>query len=109
MEAGALRHRVRIQYKVVVRDAYGGETITWTDADTVYAEVLPGSGGEGIDGKAVEATLLTRVRMRYRDDITIQPERRLVWGSHTYDIRAVQDVDGRQRELVLTCEEVVGR
>ena len=107
MRAGRLRHRVTLQRKVVTRDAYGGEVITWTDVATVWAAVEPLRGRELEAAAQAGAELSARIVMRYRSDVV--PEWRVAWDGHVYDIEAVVDVDGRHRTLELRCREVLGR
>lgn len=105
MRAGRLRHRVTIQEKSVTRDDYGAETITWTDVATVWASVEPLRGDEFLAMDRRGADVTTRIVMRYYDGVA--PEMRVSWGSHTYDVRSVIDVEERHRELQLMCREVL--
>ena len=105
MRAGELRHRVTIQQKIVTRDTFGGEVVTWADVATVWAAVEPLRGREFLDAKQIQAETAYRVRMRYRSDV--DTDMRIVWDSRTLEITAVLDVDGRGRELELMCREVV--
>jgi head-tail adaptor len=41
MQAGKLREYVTLQEKSVTRDAFGGEVVTWTTVESVYAELDP--------------------------------------------------------------------
>lgn len=107
MEAGRLRQRVTIQEKSVVRDTYGGETITWTEVDTVWAEVTPLVGREYLEARQEGAEINTKIRIRYLAGV--KPEMRATFtdddGAHIYDIQSVQHVETRQREIVLYCRE----
>jgi len=105
MEAGKLRHRVTIQSKTVVQDAYGEETITWGTFATVWANVEPLRGREFLEGRQVMAEVSTRITMRYYAGV--KPEMRAVYGSITYDILAVIHVESREREMQLMCQEIV--
>lgn len=105
MRIGRLRHRVTLQYKVVVADSYGAETITWTDLVTVWGAVEPVRGEEFIELARAGAEISTRIVIRYRGSIV--PEMRVVFGSHTYDVRSVIHVDERERELQLMCRELI--
>lgn len=105
MEAGKLRHRVEIQYKVVTQNSYGEEEITWTELATVWAAVEPLSGREFLEGRQVSAEVNTRIRIRRRGDVT--PEMRVVYGSINYDILAVIELEERRREEHLMCQEIV--
>lgn len=104
MEAGRLRQRVTIQYKVVVQDSFGQEGITWTDLATVWASVEPLTGREYIEGRQEAAEVSTRIRIRYRSGV--EPEMRAVHGSTVYNILSVLHIEQGQREIVLMCREI---
>ena len=73
MNIGALDRRVTIEYPVAGQDAeFGTPTITWTLLATVWAEVqdvMP-SRSEAVKQGLVTARNQTRVRFRYRSDVT---------------------------------------
>lgn len=108
MRAGALRHRVSIQTPNEIQDSTGALVTTWTELIETWAEVLPATGSErwiqNMDQRVAERS--AQVRLRYRDDVTITEQCRIVWGAHTYNIRSIGNRLGRNRELVLLCEEV---
>lgn len=105
MEAGKLRHRVTIQSKSATQNSYGEEVITWSTLATVWAAVEPLSGREWLEGRQVTAEVTTRIRIRRRGDVT--PEMRVVYGSKTYDIMAVIEIEEQRREEHLMCQEIV--
>lgn len=104
MRAGRLRHRVKVQQKVVTRDAYGQEVITWQTHREVMAGIEPQTGREfyEADGQQREAT--TRVAMRYVPGVTTAM--RLLHDTTVYDVLAIINPDMRNRELILMCEAV---
>lgn len=108
MRVGLLRHRISIQEPQETRDGTGAIVTTWSELVQTWAEVSPATGSErwlqNMDQRIAERT--ARVRLRYRDDVTITERCRVVWGQHTYDVRSVADLAGRRRELALVCEEV---
>jgi SPP1 family predicted phage head-tail adaptor len=73
MNIGSLRHRALIQYPATTQDAtYGTPVVTWTTLATVWCSVedlLPNKS-ESINQGLVVATGRTRIRMRYRSDLT---------------------------------------
>lgn len=105
MRAGELRHRITIQQKTVVRDTYGGETVTWTNTATVWAAVEPLSGREYFSAQQVQAEVNHRIRIRYRAGITTTM--RVLWGTRVFDILAIINLQERGREIHLMCKEVV--
>lgn len=103
MEAGRLRHRVKLQRYDRVSDGMGGYEEQWVDVATVWASVEPLQGRERFEAQQVQATTSHRVRMRYRSDV--KPEMRVLFGSRILHIQAVVDPQERHRELQLLCEE----
>jgi SPP1 family predicted phage head-tail adaptor len=73
-EAGTLNRRILIERPVRVSDEYGSGTVTtWQTVATVWASVqdqLLFNSGEGVAGELRQRVLPTRVRIRYRNDIT---------------------------------------
>lgn len=105
MRIGELRHRITIQYKVTVIDAYGGETITWTDYLTCWGAVEPLSGREFLEGRRLENEIGHRIRIRYRAGLT--PSMRVSWDDRIFDIESVLERSSGRRELWLMCRELV--
>jgi len=105
MRAGRLRQRVTIQEKVVTRNAYGEEVITWADVATVWGSVEPLRGDEFLEFARAGAEVSTRIVLRYRSGIV--PEMRVSYDGHTYDVLSVINVEERDKELQLMCRELV--
>lgn len=104
MRAGKLDQRVTIQSATIARDSYGNEVRTWSTLATVWAEVEPLVGREFMEGRQVESEVTTRIRIRYRTDLTTAM--RAVHGSVTYDIVSVLNPDSDRRETQLMCREI---
>lgn len=107
VDAGKLRTRVEIQNRTTARDGYGDALETWGTAATVWAEVVPLSGRELWAAQQAQADVTTRVRIRYRSDVTVTPRTRLRIGTRILNVQAAVDVDGRNRLLELLCVEEV--
>lgn len=108
MRAGKLRSRVTIQSPGQGVDDFGMPTQeTWTDVITLSAEVKPITGRErwASDWTANIATVA--VSIRYPKNVTIKPNYRVLFEDRILRIDGPPiNVDQRNRELVLTCEEV---
>lgn len=101
MEAGRLREEIVIQEKSVVRDAFGGETVSWVTFASVRAEVQPIAGREYVAMRQAQAEISIRFRLRYVAGVT--PAMRVSWNGGTYDIVEAINVNARNRELELLC------
>lgn len=78
IEAGELRHRVRIERYDYVRDGNGdviqdprtGETQQqWLEVATVWAAIKPLSAREFIQSAATQSQITARIVIRHRDDV----------------------------------------
>ena len=110
MRAGKLRHRVVIQEKVVARDGYGEEDVTWSEVDTVWGSVEPLRGREYLEGRQEQADVSHRIRMRYQGSIT--PTMRVLYpqkgvGSRVFEVLSVLNPVERDISLELMCREAV--
>lgn len=108
MRAGSLRHKVRIQLPVTAKDRFGATTTTWTDYRTnVMASI---EQMKAYDKAAVAATWPgadVTITLRYIAGLVANM--RVVGPDGTiYSILgAPNDVDGRHREMILTCQSGV--
>lgn len=105
IESGKLRHRITIQQRSTTQDVYGEPTDTWTTFATVWASVEPIIGREFFASEQVQAEVTTKIRIRNLDGIL--PKMRVSFGSKIYDIKAIMNIEERNREILLMCEEVI--
>lgn len=105
VRAGVLRHRVTIQTPETGQDDWGQPVEGWTDVLTdLPAEVRDIRGREfWQQQQAPGGDVNTRVRIRYRDDLTRQM--RVLHLGRVLAIEAIIDPDGRMAELHLMCRE----
>lgn len=105
MRAGPLRERVTIQSKIVARDSFNAEVITWVEVATVWMAVEPLSGREYIAARQAQSEVTTRFRCRYRADVT--SAMRLVWRTVPYSIiEVIPDVQRSALEILAYAEAV---
>lgn len=106
MQAGWLRHRIKIQKLTETRSASGQVNRDWEDYLSAWASIEPLRGREYLQGKQADASVDHRIRMRYRSGIT--PDMQVVFGSRKFEIVSVINVIEGNRELNLMCREMVG-
>lgn len=99
--ASRLNRRVVLQFPARIANGKGGFTKSWTSTPA-FAEMLPLRGGEAVEHNLLNAKQLWRVTIRYRPDVTT--ECRIIHDGRELNIRTSEDIDGRRRELVMTCE-----
>jgi SPP1 family predicted phage head-tail adaptor len=103
--AGSLREPLQIQRKATVSDGMGGQAIQWVTMATVRGDVRPLSGREAVQAMQLQASLTHRIYIRYRADLT--PADRLVMRGQPLQIRAIVNVEMRNRWLELACDSGV--
>lgn len=99
--SGNLDQRVIIQNASVNNDA-GAIDNTYVDLETVWAEVISQRGSEAFKAARAQAKELIRVRIRYRDDITVK--QRAIWMGQNYNILHVDRSQRRDGYLWFTAE-----
>lgn len=105
--AGALRHRLTIQAENPTADGGGGQGADpWADpvtVATVWGRVEPLKGRERMQAMQLRGQVSHRVTIRHRPGITAQM--RVLFDGRAFNIRAVVNVEERNRILELLCEE----
>ena len=109
MRAGKLRHRVTIQKNTPSQNDLGEAIASWSTVATVWAAVEPLQGREFFEARQEQADVTTRIRIRWRDDVSV--ENRVTWTdpantAHVYDITAVLADPTHLWQLVLMCKSV---
>lgn len=92
MRAGALRHRVEFQTTTTVQDASGGFPESWSEFDTVWAEILPVRASEHREGEQTEGNITHKIKIRGR--LSITTKMRAVFESRVFHIVGVRDFRG---------------
>lgn len=105
MRPGKLRHRVSIQRPPNTRDLQGGQAGSWVEIENgcVWASITPLSGSRRYEAAQVVQGVSHDITTRYLSGVT--SEMKVVYGTRTFWIRSIVDVDERNRELRLMCEE----
>ena len=107
MQAGQMRNRITIQSRSTTRDSHGGQSETWTDVATVWANIRPLSSRELIAAQAVQAATSHMITIRYRPGIVAAM--RAVYNSRIFNLSAPMNTDERNIELVIPAVEGLNR
>lgn len=89
--AGLLGHRVTIQEKVITRDSYGAEIVTWSNVATLWMQVEPVGSREMVVMRDAMSEATTAFRCRYIKGITTG--HRLVWNGQNWNISRLIDME----------------
>lgn len=110
MRAGLIRRRVTVQRYTATQNSLGEEVEIWSNLFSAWAAVAAVTASERFaSGSQQElATVTHRVTMRWRDDYTAGPKDRVAYDGKYFDIESAVDPDGRRRETVMLCRELVG-
>lgn len=104
MRAGRLRTKISFYALTSTRDEYSGFTdaFTW-DFDT-WAQVIYISGHEGIVNEQVFAGKSLTFEIRYRTGVV--ETSRVKFNDVFYNIQSIENVDARNRTLMINTEKV---
>lgn len=95
--AGMLRHSIEWQQRTSTSDGMGGSVDGWTTVTTVRAFVKPKTGGERWQSMRTEANITHRIFMRYNASVT--PAMRIVFNGRPFQVKAVLNVEERNKWL----------
>lgn len=104
MNAGALRHVIKIEERTITQGDYGEPIKNWQEFATVRADIQTLRGKEFLEGIAAQAEVTHKIRVRY---ITgIKPNMRIKHCGRTFTLLYQINVNERNREVHLYCKEV---
>lgn len=90
MQAGKLDRRIVIERFTATTDPFGGEVQTWAPLATVWAQYLPGPGGERWRSSEVAAVTECRFIIRNWPAVTVKD--RVIYKGRAYDIVDVAEI-----------------
>jgi len=105
MKIGRLRNYVKLQTLTEGRDADGGYTRTWGDTAQIWASIKHRKGVEIERQNSMMATATHLITIHYRSGVTTS--NRLTYGSRTFGILDVNNVEERNKWMELECIEEV--
>lgn len=104
LQAGQLRHLVTIQTPPTSAGTRGQSSGSWSTVEAnVPAKIENLTGREAERARQIAPTATHQVTLRYRSGVTTQ--QRLLFGSRELNIEHVNNLDERNRVLVLLCKE----
>ena len=105
--AGKLIHKITIERETAVPDGYGGSTDTWSTHKSLKAFIKPISGRERLHSQRLEASMSHKVFIRFSGDIIASD--RVNYNGRFFQIRAIVNIEERNKWIELTCEEGVAQ
>lgn len=103
-----MRHYVCVRIPSVADDGEGGQTVSWADGPSLWADIRPVSAREQAIAGAVQSIASHRLFMHYDTRVTVDRRIARVSPAGTeLQILGIRDPDGRQRSIEVDCVEVV--
>ena len=103
IKLGDLRHKIAIERETKTSDGMGGETVTWSAVFNPKVKIKPMRGNERLQAMRLEATVSHVITMRYVSGVL--PSDRVNYNGRLMQIRAVINVNERNKWLELYCDE----
>lgn len=103
MKIGDLRQRITLQKSVKTADGHKGSTEQWQDLASMWASVVPLSGREYFSAHQIKAEVTHRVKVRYREDVTVQM--RFKHRDRNLYIESIIDIKEEREMLEILCKE----
>lgn len=105
LNAGQMRHQVRLEQRVSTQDTAGEPTLSWALFAERRASIERMAGRELWGAEQRLGRVPTIFRLRWFDGVS--PAMRLLWNGNVFDILSAIDPDGMSVELEVTALEHV--
>lgn len=103
MKIGEMRQRITFQQPVKTPDGHKGHTVGWQDMVTCWASVDPLSGREYFYSHQIKAEITHRVKIRYREDITVKM--RIKHRDRNLAIESILNLKEKRQIIEILCRE----
>lgn len=103
LTSGKLRHKITVERETLTTDAIGGQSSSWATNIEPFALVKPVSGNERYQAMKLEANITHKIYIRYTSNIRATD--RVIFNSREMQIRAIIDLEERNKWLELHCVE----
>jgi SPP1 family predicted phage head-tail adaptor len=107
LAAGDLRHLVTFQTESTTQDAAGQPVSTWNNVLTTRAAIRQMSARELAQSQLITSQSTQEVTIRWTPT-AIMTGMRIIFGTHTFSVQDVNDVDQRHRIYRIQCLEIDG-
>ncbi|MGA2650416.1 MAG: phage head closure protein [Terracidiphilus sp.] len=106
LQPGTLKHLITIQSKSATRDASGQPGSTWTTVLTTRASIESTASLSfkwSFQNSVLAANATDCITLRYPVSVDIVPGMQIIWNGDTYLVQDVDNVQRRNRVIVLAC------
>lgn len=102
---GKMRYRVKVERATNTRDAGGGLSQAFNAVATIYANIKPKSANSRYREGMLQEKVTHEITIRYMKNIDTNS--RITYGTRSFAVNGIINVDERDRFLTLLCEEGV--
>lgn len=103
---GDLNQQIVVQEKTVTYDTVNQPIETWSEFDTVYAQIITSGGGELYTAQRINAETTAVFKIRKLTGITTLM--RILYGTRIFEILPpINNMDERNRLMLIMGKEVV--
>ena len=105
MRIGSMRHEIEVQAMTLTTDAGGGASQSFATTKRMYADIRPTRGSEAVRQGKLQTEIGHQITVRYHSFITNR--HKVLFDGRSFNINYIENVDERDRFMILHCEENV--
>ena len=106
IKAGELNRQITFRRKTETgKDSYNNPIYDWADAATVWASIITTGGKEFYAAQKLNAETSAVFKVRYTT--VVNGLMQIKYGTRTFEIIGINDVNARREELLISAKEVV--
>ena len=102
---GKMRYKVKVETATNTRDAGGGLSQVFNPVTYIYANIMPKSANSAYRQGILQEKVTHEVTIRYMKNIDTNSK--ITYGTRSFAVNGIVNVDERNRFLTLLCEEGV--
>tara|TARA_R110000782_G_C14774715_1_gene409407 strand:+ start:357 stop:686 length:330 start_codon:yes stop_codon:yes gene_type:complete len=102
---GKMRYKVKVETATNTRDAGGGLSQAFGAVAFIFANIKPKSANSTYRQGILQEKVTHEITIRYRQDIDTNSK--ITYGTRSFAVNGIINVDERDRFLTLLCEEGV--
>lgn len=100
---GKMRYKVKVERATNTRDAGGGLSQAFSSVATIYANIKPKSANSAYRQGMLQEKVTHEITIRYMKNIDTNSK--ITYGTRSFAVNGIVNVDERDRFLTLLCEE----
>lgn len=102
---GKMRYKVKVERATNTRDAGGGLSQSFSPVSHVYANIVPKNANSAYRQGMLQEKVTHEITIRYMNNVDTNSK--ITYGTRSFAVNGIVNVDERDRYLKLLCEEGV--